>query len=148
MLRRIEGVVNLATGDTLVNGRRFSDVYPSPAPPYAGRMAWYNDPSGDFIQLDKAYFVRFGPARILPALCAAPSTVVRVGDLQGVPIFAERAIASSPEVLFLPVQAGGSFQGYQRRCVATAPPPPGAVHIDCVPLPRPALRATPVGNPE
>lgn len=136
-LRDIDAAVDPATGDTLVHGRRFSEVYPSTAPPYAMHMSWYQNHDGDFIQLGSDYFIRYGRPRSISAAALA-----RVGSLQGVPIFAERAALPRIDMIYLPVRPGCTFQPYQWRCVDTSPPPPGAIRIDCGALPRPALQAT------
>lgn len=146
-LRKVEGNVDPITGDTLVNGRRFSVAYPSTSPPYAGGMPWYvdNNPQGDFIDLGGTSYVRFGVARVDAGINADPTILVRVGDLQGIPVFAERGDTSPAHIIYLPVRAGCAFQPYQRRPGQRPPLPAGRVYIEGGgPPPRPPLIATPV----
>lgn len=114
-LRKVEGAVDAATGDTLVNGRPFSEAYPLSSPPYAGEMPWYHDNTGDFIDLGGTIYVRYGIPRDDEQIRADPSLFVRVGDLQGVPIFAVRGESPPYHDIFLPVRPGCALQPYQRQ---------------------------------
>jgi hypothetical protein len=114
-LRKVEGVVNPTTGDTLVGGRPFSEIHPPSTPPYAGAMPWFQDNTGDFIDLSGTIYVRYGVAREGTMIRPDPTALVRVGDLQGVPIFADRGKSPPFDDIFLPVRPGCTLEPYQRQ---------------------------------
>ncbi|HEX8358902.1 MAG TPA: outer membrane beta-barrel protein [Longimicrobium sp.] len=93
------------TGDTTAAGRPFAQAYPATAPGYAANAAWYIQ--GEPIMLDRRRYVKFGLARVLGV-----SEVTRVGEHQGVPVFAE-AGTTRPEVVYVAVRPGCEFQPYQ-----------------------------------
>lgn len=92
-------------GDTLVDGRRFSDVFPTNSPPYATGALW---------------FIRNGPLRFKrrlyhggnhPPQVIASNLLQNVGSYEGVPLFAE-AGDSIPEIIYIPLRPGCVFQSY------------------------------------
>ncbi|MBV9110354.1 MAG: hypothetical protein JO306_13160 [Gemmatimonadetes bacterium] len=107
-IRVVAAQYDMATGDTTIDGRRFSDVYPAPSPPYAEGVEW-------FARMDP---VRVGPPPYdwkfrygLPITFRARDleTLQRVGERDGVPLFAEHGI---PAIIFVPLR-GCEFQPYQ-----------------------------------
>jgi hypothetical protein len=105
MPRSVQAEYTTATGDTLIAGRPFRDAYPATAPHYAAGAAWYVQ--GDPITLDRRRYVKFGMPRVLGV-----NEVARMGEHQGVPVFAETGV-TRPEVVYLPVRPGCEFQPYQ-----------------------------------
>jgi hypothetical protein len=103
-LREIPVQYNTQTGDTTVNGRRFSEVYPSTG--YAAGVTWFinNEP----ITVNGRRYVKYGLPRVLGV-----NEVARTADFQGVPVFAEAGATGATEVLYVPVRPGCEFQPYQ-----------------------------------
>ena len=106
-LREVDAMVDPATADTTVDGRRFSDVYPSTIG-YAGGQDFFirNEP----ITVNRTRYVKFGLTRIVPASALAPA-----GTYQGVTVFRDASGTGTPEVLYVPVRSGCEFQTYQRE---------------------------------
>lgn len=106
-LREVDAMVDPATADTVVDGRRFSDVYPSTIG-YAGGQDFFirNEP----ITVNRTRYVKFGLTRIVPANALAPA-----GEVQGVTVFRDASGTGTPEVLYVPVRSGCEFQTYQRE---------------------------------
>jgi hypothetical protein len=104
-LRNVEVQYNTQSGDTTVNGRRFSDAYPATTG-YAAGAPWYinNEP----VTVNGRRYVKYGLPRILGV-----TEVSRTADYQGVPVFAEAGAMGGTEVLYLPVRPGCEFQPYQ-----------------------------------
>ncbi|HEY0037713.1 MAG TPA: hypothetical protein VGB66_13540 [Longimicrobium sp.] len=105
MLRNVEAEYTSATGDTTVAGRRFGEAYPATAPAYAAGTGWYIQ--GEPIMIDRRRYVKYGLPRVLGV-----NEVTRVGDHQGVPVFAETG-TTRPDVVYVPVRPGCEFQPYQ-----------------------------------
>lgn len=106
-LREVDAMMNPTTGDTLVNQRRFSDVYPATTGYAAGQDFYLRN---EAITLNRTRYVRFGLTRIVPA-----TALSRAGEFQGVPVFRDRNATGTPEVLYVPVRTGCEFQTYQRE---------------------------------
>jgi hypothetical protein len=106
-LREVDAMVNPATGDTLVNQRRFGDVYPGTMGYAAGQDFYLRN---EAITLNRVRYVRFGLTRIVPA-----TALTRAGEYQGVPVFRDRNATGTAEVLYVPVRTGCEFQTYQRE---------------------------------
>ena len=94
-----------ATRDTTVDGRPFGQAHAAAAAPYASGAAWYIQ--NEQITVQGRRFVKFGTPRVLGV-----NDVVRAGEHQGVPVFAEAGTAR-PDVLYVPVRPGCEFQPYQ-----------------------------------
>lgn len=105
MLRNVQVEYASATGDTTVAGRPFGVAYPATTPFYAAGAAWYIQ--GDPITLDRRRYVKFGMPRVLGV-----NEVARMGEHQGVPVFAEAGM-TRPDVVYVPVRPGCEFQPYQ-----------------------------------
>ena len=103
-LASVAAMYNPAAGDTTVNGQPFATAYPTGAQ-YGANATWYinNEP----VTFQNRRFVRYGLPRVLGV-----NEVTRVGDFQGVPIFAE-AGQTRPDVVYVPVRPGCEFQPYQ-----------------------------------
>jgi hypothetical protein len=94
-----------AAGDTTVDGRPFRTAQMAAAAPYASGAAWYIQ--NENITVQGRRFVKFGSSRVLGV-----NDVVRAGEYQGIPVFAETG-AVRPEVVYVPVRPGCEFQPYQ-----------------------------------
>lgn len=119
-LRDFTGWIDPATGDTLVSGRRFRDVFPAK---YAGGRPWF-----ERRETLSGHLVRYRPYGLPRTL--APGDLKQPGlelahTLDGIEIFAtlprhadrDRARRTgglwSPEMLYVPVHAGCVFQVYE-----------------------------------
>lgn len=102
-----------AAGDTvvMVQGQRrpFSETYPTAAPDYAAGTTWYVN--GDEVRLEDRDYVRFG----VPRLITGTTQLQRVGDFEGVGVFAETGAEAPYPVLYVPLRPGCEFQPYQLR---------------------------------
>ncbi|HEY0037493.1 MAG TPA: outer membrane beta-barrel protein [Longimicrobium sp.] len=105
MLRNVEAQYTSATGDTTVAGRPFAEAFPATARGYAAGAPWFIQ--GDPITLDRRRYVKFGLPRVLGV-----NEVTRMGEYQGVPVFAEAGM-TRPEVVYVAVRPGCEFQPYQ-----------------------------------
>jgi hypothetical protein len=107
-LTEVDAVV--VEGDTLVTATRrpFAQAYPAVAPAYASGEAWYinNEP----VRLLDREYVKFGVPRVI-----SPNQLSRVGEFQGVGIFAESGASTPQQVLYVPLRPGCEFQPYQLR---------------------------------
>lgn len=92
------------TGDTLVNGRPFAEVYPDTVG-YAGGAQWFvnNEP----VVIDGRHYVRYGVPRVLGV-----QELTRVGEYQGVLVFVEKGADARADVKYVPVRPGCEFQPY------------------------------------
>jgi hypothetical protein len=104
-LQEVNAQYNRATGDTIVNGRPFREVFPT-GPSYAAGAEWYinNEP----ITLARRRYVKYGLPRVLGV-----NEVAAVGEYRGVRVFAEAGVQNPPELLYVPVRVGCEFQPYQ-----------------------------------
>jgi hypothetical protein len=104
-LTTVTAQYNRTTGDTTVNGQRFSVAYPATTG-YAASATWYinNEP----ITVNGRRYVKYGLPRVLGV-----NEVTRVADYMGVPVFAEAGATGATEVLYIPVRPGCEFQPYQ-----------------------------------
>jgi hypothetical protein len=95
-------IVN-ATADTLTH-----------LPGYAETAAWYR--RDEPITLNGRRYARIGYLRRLnpDGFAAHGREMVRVGEQQGVPLYAEGPDPQPPGVLWIPVRPGCVFQSYQR----------------------------------
>lgn len=110
-IRDVSARYSLTTGDTLVDGRPFSEAYPTTAP-YAAGAEWYvnNEP----FKRGRYGYVKYALPRVV-----RPHEIVRAGEYAGVMTFKEPAEPEDPPlVLFVPVRPGCEFQMYQRDLVA------------------------------
>ena len=103
-LSNVTAMYNPAAGDTTVNGQPFATAFPT-GPQYAANATWFinNEP----VMFQNRRFVKYGLPRVLGV-----SEVTRVGDFQGVPVFAEMG-QTRPDVIYVPVRPGCEFQPYQ-----------------------------------
>jgi len=107
-IRVVAAEYDTATGDTTIGGRRFSEVYPATSPPYAEGVEWFA--RMDVIRIGPPPYdmkERYGLTRTLEA--PELETLQRVGERDGVPLFAENGVA---DVIFVLVR-GCEFQAYQ-----------------------------------
>jgi hypothetical protein len=97
------------TGDTMVvvDGQRraFATVYPTDAR-YAAGQRWFVD--NEPIHVMDQRYVKTGLPRIIQ-----PQELTRVGEYQGVSVFAQPGAETPPAVIYLPVRPGCEFQAYQ-----------------------------------
>lgn len=108
-LTEVAAVVNPASGDTVVNNRRFSDIYPATAPSYASGAPWYI--TNDSITIAGYEYVRFGVTRVI----TPPSQLMRVGEFDGTPVFGQTDEEAPHPVVYVPLRPGCEFQPYQLR---------------------------------
>jgi len=106
-LTSVTAQYNPATGDTTVNGQRFSDAYGTGAD-YAAGATWYIN--NDEITVNNRTYVKYGLPRVLGV-----TEVTRSGDYQGVGVFTEAGATGTPEVIYVPVRPGCEFQPYQLK---------------------------------
>lgn len=110
-LGEVEAIMDPATGDTLVGGRRFAQAFPATAPDYAAGEAFFinNAP----ITVMNRRYVKYGLPRVV-----APGEVTRTGEYEGVGVFTEAGIAGTPEVVYVPVRPGCELQPYRHEAPA------------------------------
>jgi len=98
---------NHATGDSVYQGRRFRDAFPTDSS-FAASARWYHD--YEPIVLNGRRYIIYGLPRAL-----RPGDVVARGEYRGVTVFVEPTASRSspPEVLFLPVRPTCEFQPYE-----------------------------------
>jgi hypothetical protein len=96
---------NGATGDTLVSGRPFHEVFPTEPPAYARSARWLilNTP----IVVRGLTYLRYGLPREIPVALLEPA-----GEFEGTPLFIE-AGTGDRTVLYIPFSTGCVFQPYQ-----------------------------------
>lgn len=89
----------------LVDGQRraFASVYPATAPGYA-------ESASGTITVSGQEYVSFGLPRVIPA-----AQLTRVGESDGVGLFAETGAQAPHGTLYLPLRPGCQFQPYQLR---------------------------------
>lgn len=105
----------LPSGDTLVGGRPFSQVYADTGQ-YALTHMWYvNNETIDY-KPDNICFVKYGLPRVVER-----DSLVRLGEWRGVPVFGERSSGDDHMVIYVPVRYGCEMHPYQTE--ASAPPP-------------------------
>lgn len=112
-LTNVDAVFLPAQSDTLVTvqGQRrpFAEAYPATAPQYAGGATWYIN--NDDVRLQERQYVRFG----VPRLIGNTTQLQRVGEFQGVTLFAETGAEAPYSVLYVPTRPGCEFQPFQLR---------------------------------
>lgn len=107
-LRTVTATYRPATGDTVVDGRRFSEAYPATTPTYAAGADWFV--RGDTITFQNRRYAKFGLTRLVNE-----GELVRIGDYQGTPVFAEPGTTeTAPATIFVVVRPGCEVQPYQR----------------------------------
>jgi hypothetical protein len=104
-LTRVTARYVATTGDTMIDGRPFSEVHPA-TEGYAADAAWFiaNEP----LVLGGFRYVKYGAPRVL-----LPHELVRAREYRGVPLFAEPPGGDRPPVVYVPVRPGCVFQSYQ-----------------------------------
>ncbi|HEY7770158.1 hypothetical protein [Longimicrobium sp.] len=107
-LRNVTAQYNTQTGDTTWAG----GMQPGMTG-YAAGATWFinNEP----VTMMGRRYVKYGLPRVLGV-----NEVSRVGEFQGVSVFAETGAAGTPEVLYVPVRSGCEFQPYQTEVKAGA----------------------------
>lgn len=105
-LKEVLESYSAATGDTLVNGRRFSVA---DAGTYAGGLPWFESNESLAASAPRDSYVKYGVPRIF-----APGQLRRAGERHGVPVFVEtEARDVPPSVIYVPVRPGCWFHPYQ-----------------------------------
>jgi hypothetical protein len=99
-LREATAMYNTQTGDTTWTGGSPSMTG------YAAGASWFIN--NEAITVMNRRYVRYGLPRVL-----AVNEVMRSGEYQGIPLFAEAGMTGTPEVLYVPVRPGCEFQPYQ-----------------------------------
>jgi len=109
MLRNMTVQYNTQSGDTTMNGQRFAPSMTG----YAAGASWFIN--NESVMVMGRRYVKYGLPRVLGV-----NEVARVGEYQGVSVFAETGATGTPEVLYVPVRAGCEFQPYQTEVKAGA----------------------------
>jgi hypothetical protein len=104
-LLMVQAAILPGTNDTVVGGRKFSDLYPAVSPPYATGSDWYPRNASILFRGSRYHGVDHPPQAIRSEL------LQHVGDHEKVPIFVEVG-DTLPEILYLPVRPGCIFQSY------------------------------------
>ena len=108
MLRNVTAQYNTQTGDTTWAG----GMQPTMTG-YAAGAAWFIN--NEAVMVMGRRYVKYGLPRVLGV-----NEVTRVGEYQGVSVFAETGATGTPEVLYVPVRSGCEFQPYQTEIKAGA----------------------------
>lgn len=96
------------TGDTLVGGRPWRELYPADSPPYAAGVDWFfND---EMMMMTEGRRAKYGTARIIE-----PQELKRYGEYGGVPLFVEADFPGGvADVVYVFVRPGCEFQPYRQ----------------------------------
>lgn len=105
-LREVSALYNSLAQDTTYNGQPFSVAFPLSG--YGAGAEWYlnNEP----IRVNGRTYAKFSVPRVLHV-----TAVTRLGEYRGVPVFVERGMTGTPEVIYVPVRPGCEFQPYEMR---------------------------------
>ncbi|HEX8431800.1 MAG TPA: hypothetical protein VF625_10945 [Longimicrobium sp.] len=103
-LANVAARYNTTRGDTMVNGQPFASAFPTMGQ-YAADASWFIN--SEPITVMGRRYVKYGLPRVLGV-----SEVARVGDFQGVPVFAEPGMMNRPDVVYVAVRPGCEFQPY------------------------------------
>ncbi len=125
--------LRLAAGDTAAFLDSLRRAHPVPGPGYAAEQPWFT--SNETISFRGWRLNKYGLSRVIE-----PHQLRRVGDYQGVGVYAAATEWWRVEVVYLPVRAGCEFQPYQAlhwgiSCNVLGcpfpqePPAPGAVCV-------------------
>jgi hypothetical protein len=109
-IRVLEAQVDAATGDTLVQGRNYTDLYENGSPPYTEHGETFR--VGRTVVLGGHRYAASQPEQSL--LPAQTGVLEWYMELDGVPVFTERGAGPSPAVIYVPVRPGCVFQSFQR----------------------------------
>lgn len=95
------------SGDTLVDGKNYHEVFPPAAPLYAVATDWYTQ--REPISFSGHLYFAYGPPR-RPLI----SEVRPLGEYRGTPVFGSRQSGPEPfpDVLLVPLRPGCVFQLY------------------------------------
>jgi hypothetical protein len=105
-LKEVLGSYSAATGDTMVNGRRFSEAHTGA---YAAGLPWFESNEPLAASSPRASYVKYGVPLIF-----APGQLRRAGERHGVPVFVETSFGDlPPAVIYVPVCPGCWFHPYQ-----------------------------------
>ncbi len=107
-ITRVEASYRSATGDTLIDGRPFSEVHHAGQSHYAAGHDWFMTEAP--IQHEGQEYVQFGLRQVLDS-----STLRKVGEYNGVPVFADTSSSAPYPEVFLPVGPGCEFQPFLAR---------------------------------
>ena len=103
-IRTVPVQYSTATGDTLVDGRPFSEAYPTDEG-YAATAEWFV--RDEVVTLDGRRYVKYGLPRALGVDDLAPA-----GEYRGVPVFEQRG-EEDELVRYVAVRPGCVFQPYE-----------------------------------
>jgi hypothetical protein len=92
-------------GDTTIAGLDLVSLYSSPLGSYAKGKEWFE--ADEPIRLGGVDF-----AKNAPALRYDPTDLLRVGEFEGVPVFAEKGGAVNPSIIYVLVDHECRFQPY------------------------------------
>jgi hypothetical protein len=75
---------------------------------YGGQETWFQ--GGQALTVQNRNYVRYGGERRIPL-----EQVTRVGEFQGIPVFASPTDPTPPPAVYVPVRVGCIFQAYVRQ---------------------------------
>jgi hypothetical protein len=104
-MREVQTQYNVLTGDTLIDGRPLSAMYPTDSG-YAAAADWFVQ--NEVLILDGRRYVKYGLPRAL-----GPGDVTRMGEYRGVPVYAQRGAEQDGAVRLLLVRPECIFQPYE-----------------------------------
>lgn len=104
-MREVPVQYSLVTGDTMIDGRPFAEVYPTDSS-YAAAADWFI--RDEMVTLPQGWrYVRFGNP-----VAFGVGDLTRVEVYRGVPVFAERGTEDNPFMRFVPLRPECVFQPY------------------------------------
>lgn len=103
-LAEVTALYDPVEGDTIVQGRPFSEVYPTAAPAYAATTSWWR--AGEPVEFEGNRYVKYGLPRVFSA-----RELVRTGESRGIDVFVQPGVAN---MINVPLRPGCEFQPYQR----------------------------------
>lgn len=104
-MREVSVQYSTMTGDTMIDGRPFAEVYPTDAG-YAAAADWFVRDAA--IVLESRQYTRYGIPRSL-----AIHELTLVDAYRGVPVFAERGMEHDRTIRYILVRPECIFQPYQ-----------------------------------
>lgn len=104
-MREVRTQYNITTGDTLIDGRPFAEVYPADSG-YASSAEWFI--RDEIVVLNGQKYVKYGISREL-----GPGDLSRAGEYRGVPVFAVRGREDDVSFRYVLVRPECIFQFYE-----------------------------------
>lgn len=106
MLKNVTATLDQVTGDTLLDGRTFSVVYPATSPPYAQTAGWFI--ASEPIVIANGRYVWENDRPVV----APPHLLYFLETHREVPVFAEAGMREV-DVIYVPTGPGCTFRPYR-----------------------------------